>query len=90
MRANVFVWLDCPGASSSKLGLRLGERTGARPKIGRFTGNVLRERPLQDQLPPIEYGFVEVSPSRVLRDGEGMFLFRLSHYRASEKVARQV
>jgi len=42
------------------------ERTDARPKSG---------RPLQSQLPPTEDGFVEASPSHVLRDGEGMFLF---------------
>jgi len=28
-------------------------------------------------------GFVEASPSRVLRDGEGTFLFKLSHYLTS-------
>jgi hypothetical protein len=29
------------------------------------------------------HGFVEASPSRVLRDGEGMLRFKLTHYRTS-------
>ena len=45
----------------------------ARPKCGPFTANVHCERPLRNQPPPIENGFVEPSPSRALRDGEGTF-----------------
>ena len=37
-------------------------------------------RSLQKQLPPTEDGFVEASPSRVLREGEGMFLFKQSRH----------
>jgi hypothetical protein len=49
------------------------ERTFARPKNGRFTVSVHRERPLQEQLPPSLDDFVEATPSRAVRDGEGMF-----------------
>ena len=47
------------------------EPKDARPKSG---------RPLQNQLPQTDGGFVEASPSRVLRDGEGKLPFKLSHY----------
>ena len=40
------------------------KRTVARPKIG---------RPIQEQSPSIRSSFVEASPTRVFRDGEGTF-----------------
>src|SRR5258706_14028881 len=52
------------------------ERTDARPKCG---------RPLQNQLPPTEDGFVEASRSRVLRDGEGMIFLNLNHPRSQSQ-----
>jgi hypothetical protein len=47
----------------------LKERASASPKCG---------RPLQNQPPTAEEGFVEASPARVLRDGEGMLYFKPS------------
>jgi hypothetical protein len=49
----------------------LNETKAARPKSG---------RPLQMQPVQWRHGFVEASPSRVLRDGEGMLRFKLTHY----------
>jgi hypothetical protein len=56
------------------------KRTPARPKIGQFTVSVRRERPLQNQLPSKQRGFVAPSPSCVFQDGEGIFFFPLARY----------
>ena len=45
------------------------EQTAARPKNGRPLQNLLRTR---------HYGFVEAVPSRVFRDGTGIFVVKLS------------
>ena len=56
------------------------EHTAARPRTGRFTVNIHRERPLQGQHLLLHRAFVAAAPSRVLRDGAGMLLFKLAHH----------
>jgi len=48
------------------------EQTAARPKNG---------RPLQNLPPTSLGGFVAAVPSRAFRDGTGIFMVKLSHYR---------
>jgi hypothetical protein len=47
------------------------QQTAARPKNG---------RPLQNLPPTTLGGFVAAVPSRVFRDGTGIFIVKLSHY----------
>jgi hypothetical protein len=47
------------------------KQTAARPRSG---------RPLQMRRPPPRSFLVAAAPSRVLRDGAGIFLFKLDHY----------
>ena len=46
-------------------------QTAARPKNG---------RPLQNPLPTKQDDFVAAVPSRIFRDGTGIFVFKPSHY----------
>jgi hypothetical protein len=53
------------------------EQTAARPKNG---------RPLQNLPPSTHGGFVAAIPSRAFRDGTGIFVVKLSHYRECEFI----
>jgi hypothetical protein len=57
------------------------EQTGARLKNG---------RPLQKQHPSKQIGFVEASPSRALRDGEGTSVYELSDYRPAHPICARM
>src|SRR5258708_35277822 len=56
------------------------EQTAARPKNG---------RPLQNLPPTSLGGFVAAVPSRAFRDGTGIFMVKLSHYRLWKELPRK-
>ena len=53
------------------------EQTAARQKNG---------RPLQNLPPSTHGGFVAAIPSRAFRDGTGIFVVKLAHYRECEFI----
>ena len=56
----------------------VNEQKAARPNIG---------RPLQGRPEQWRHGFAEASPSGVLREGEGMFWFKVTHDRGAQNLS---